>query len=62
MTQKQKEALQNNIDEQYLLIDEYFFERHKKATTLERIKIRGVQKAIKEIVECNILLEQESNQ
>ena len=34
----------------------------KKATTLERIKIRNIQKAISNIVELEILLEQESNQ
>lgn len=62
MTHKQKEALQNEIDKHYKLIDEYFSEKYKKATTLERIKIRGVQTAINTIVESELLLEQECNQ
>lgn len=59
MTIKQLQKKENKLHEQ---IDAYFLERHKKADTLERIKIRGVQKAIIELIKVNILLEAECNQ
>ena len=54
--------LQKTIDKQYAIIDSYFQRRYKMASTLERIKIRNVQKAINKLVETEILLETESNQ
>lgn len=42
-------------------IDKYFEPRYKKATTLERIKIRGVQMCISKIVELEIELSKEED-
>jgi len=59
MTFKQLQKKESKLHES---IDAYFAEKYKKADTLERIKIRGVQRAIIELVEVNILLEAECNQ
>lgn len=59
MTIKQLKTKEKKLHKQ---IDSYLLERHNKASTLERIKIRGVQKAIIELIEVNILLEAECNQ
>ena len=45
-------TLQAKQHKAYEHIDKYFENKYKKATTTERIKIRGVQRAIKVIVDC----------
>jgi len=62
MTQKQIKALQNKIDKQYEIIDDYFRPRYEKANTKERIQIRNAQRAIHNVVEYELTIERECNQ
>jgi hypothetical protein len=61
MTQKEIKQKMKALDVAWDKIDKYFEPRYKKATTLERIKIRGVQMCISEIVELEIELSKEED-
>lgn len=46
-----KKQLQKRIDKQHGIIEMYLLIRHQKGDTLERIKIRNVQTAIKNLID-----------
>ena len=55
MTKEENKMIKRQT-ELYDKIDKYFISKWKKATTAERIKIRGIQKAISELVELEYQL------